>query len=138
MTKITGDHLTRSAPCLRAGNPASISSCTIGEPTTPVRADDARPRPWLDNVIVIDDDLGRCSGGGTARPEFERLLAAICSGDAACVPRGLAPRPQRARLAHPSGVLCPGLQIWRRYAWDYLDGIVPNAAPPAYDRVGAR
>ena len=27
----------------------------------------------------IDDDLGR-SGGGIARPGFERLLAAICNG----------------------------------------------------------
>jgi hypothetical protein len=36
------------------------------------------------NVIVIDDDLGR-SGGGTARPGFERLLAAICTGAAGAV-----------------------------------------------------
>ena len=28
---------------------------------------------------MIDDDLGR-SGGGTARPGFEKLLAAICEG----------------------------------------------------------
>ena len=34
--------------------------------------------------IVIDDDLGR-SGGGTARPGFERLLAAICTGAAGAV-----------------------------------------------------
>src|SRR6202008_3310655 len=31
------------------------------------------------NVDVIDDDLGR-SGGGIARPGFERLLAKICDG----------------------------------------------------------
>jgi DNA invertase Pin-like site-specific DNA recombinase len=31
------------------------------------------------NVEVIDDDLGR-SGGGIARPGFERLLATICDG----------------------------------------------------------
>jgi DNA invertase Pin-like site-specific DNA recombinase len=30
-------------------------------------------------VEIIDDDLGR-SGGGIARPGFERLLAAICDG----------------------------------------------------------
>ena len=35
-------------------------------------------------MIVIDDDLGR-SGGGTARPGFERLLAAICTGTAGAV-----------------------------------------------------
>jgi excisionase family DNA binding protein len=31
------------------------------------------------SIVVIDDDLGR-SGGGTARPGFEKLLAAICEG----------------------------------------------------------
>jgi DNA invertase Pin-like site-specific DNA recombinase len=36
------------------------------------------------NVIVIDDDLGR-SGGGTARPGFERLLTAICTGAAGAI-----------------------------------------------------
>lgn len=35
------------------------------------------------NVVVIDDDLGR-SGGG-ARPGFERLLSAICTGSAGAV-----------------------------------------------------
>ena len=38
----------------------------------------ARSLGW-DNVIVIDDDLGR-SGSGQRRPGFERLLAAICGG----------------------------------------------------------
>ena len=33
---------------------------------------------WGD-VAVIDEDLGR-SGGGVARPGFEKLLAAICEG----------------------------------------------------------
>jgi DNA invertase Pin-like site-specific DNA recombinase len=33
---------------------------------------------WSD-VQVIGDDLGR-SGGGIARPGFEKLLAAICEG----------------------------------------------------------
>src|SRR5262249_21593199 len=43
----------------------------------------ARALGWAD-VIVIDDDLGR-SGGGTARPGFERLLAAICTASAGAV-----------------------------------------------------
>jgi hypothetical protein len=33
---------------------------------------------------VIDDDLGR-SGGGIARPGFERLIAAICAGNVGAV-----------------------------------------------------
>jgi DNA invertase Pin-like site-specific DNA recombinase len=39
-------------------------------------ADRARQLGWA-TVEIIDDDLGR-SGGGIARPGFERLLAAIC------------------------------------------------------------
>ena len=38
----------------------------------------ARRLGWND-IAVIDDDLGR-SGGGIARPGFEKLLAAICEG----------------------------------------------------------
>jgi DNA invertase Pin-like site-specific DNA recombinase len=34
---------------------------------------------WFARLQIIDDDLGR-SGGGIARPGFERLLAAICAG----------------------------------------------------------
>jgi excisionase family DNA binding protein len=41
-------------------------------------ADRARQLGWAE-PIVIDDDLGR-SGGGVARPGFERLLVAICEG----------------------------------------------------------
>ena len=43
----------------------------------------ARALGW-ENVIVIDDDLGR-SGSGQLRPGFERLLAAICAGTAGAV-----------------------------------------------------
>ena len=38
----------------------------------------ARHLGWAEPVVV-DDDLGR-SGGGVARPGFERLLIAICEG----------------------------------------------------------
>jgi DNA invertase Pin-like site-specific DNA recombinase len=41
-------------------------------------ADRAKQLGWT-TVEIIDDDLGR-SGGGIARPGFERLLAAICDG----------------------------------------------------------
>src|ERR1700739_5051685 len=43
----------------------------------------ARALGW-ENVIVIDDDLGR-SGAGQVRPGFERLLAAISAGTAGAV-----------------------------------------------------
>ena len=41
-------------------------------------AEHARRLGWTEPVVV-DDDLGR-SGGGSARPGFERLLLAICEG----------------------------------------------------------
>src|SRR3954453_13502446 len=43
----------------------------------------ARALGW-EQVIVIDDDLGR-SGGGQLRPGFERLLAGIFAGKAGAV-----------------------------------------------------
>lgn len=46
-------------------------------------ADRARGLGWPD-VTVIDDDLGR-SGSGIHRPGFERLLAALCSGEVGAV-----------------------------------------------------
>ncbi len=79
MTKITPDHLARSAYVY-------VRQSTLGQMlhnpesrrrqyALPTRA---RALGW-EKVVVIDDDLGR-SGGGTARPSFERLLAAICEG----------------------------------------------------------
>src|SRR5271157_4710594 len=46
-------------------------------------ADRARQLGWQE-IVVIDDDLGR-SGSGVSRPGFERLLAAICEGRAGAV-----------------------------------------------------
>ena len=72
MTKITAEHLARTEPVSTSGNRQQTSSRTI------MRArrrqyglvDRAKQLGWS-NVEVIDDDLGR-SGGGTARPGFER------------------------------------------------------------------
>jgi DNA invertase Pin-like site-specific DNA recombinase len=79
MTKITSEHLARSAYVY------------IRQPTVDQRthnhesrrrqyglADRALQLGWA-SVEVIDDDLGR-SGGGLSRPGFERLLAATCQG----------------------------------------------------------
>ena len=67
-------------------------------------AERARLLGWSD-VVIIDDDLG-VSAGGVVRPGFERLLAAICSGEvgAVGVHRSLPPEAQRLRLAHAAGV----------------------------------
>jgi DNA invertase Pin-like site-specific DNA recombinase len=79
MTKITAEHLARSA-CVYIRQ--STADQLLHNPESRRRqyglADRARQLGWT-RVEVIDDDLGR-SGGGTARPGFERLLAAICEG----------------------------------------------------------
>jgi DNA invertase Pin-like site-specific DNA recombinase len=79
MTKITADHLGRSAfVYIRQ----STADQLLHNPESRRRqyglADRARQLGWS-SVEVIDDDLGR-SGGGIRRLGFERLLAAICEG----------------------------------------------------------
>jgi DNA invertase Pin-like site-specific DNA recombinase len=77
MTTITADHLTRSAIVY-------IRQSTLHQVTNNIESgrrqyglvERARQLGWND-VQVIDDDLGR-SGGGIARPGFEKLLAVIC------------------------------------------------------------
>jgi excisionase family DNA binding protein len=84
MNKIAPDHLARSAFVYVR---QSTADQLINNPESRRRqyalATRAKTLGW-ENVIVIDDDLGR-SGGGTARPGFERLLAAICTGTAGAV-----------------------------------------------------
>src|SRR5271157_120520 len=84
MNRITPDHLTRSAYVyVRQSTPDQLANNPESRRRQYALADRARVLGW-ENVIVIDDDLGR-SGGGTARPGFERLLAAICTGAAGAV-----------------------------------------------------
>jgi DNA invertase Pin-like site-specific DNA recombinase len=79
MTKITADHLARSA-CVYVRQ--STADQLVHNRESRRRqyglADRARQLGWT-AVEVIDDDLGR-SGGGINRPGFERMLAAICEG----------------------------------------------------------
>jgi excisionase family DNA binding protein len=84
MNKITADHLSRAAYVY-------VRQSTVDQlannPESRRRQYALRTRAQalgFVNVIVIDDDLGR-SGGGTARPGFERLLTAICTGAAGAV-----------------------------------------------------
>src|SRR5436190_14666903 len=79
MTKITPDHLTRSAYVyIRQSTADQLLQHTESRQRQYGLADRARQFGWSD-VVVIDDDLGR-SGSGISRPGFERLLAAICEG----------------------------------------------------------
>ena len=43
----------------------------------------ARQLGWT-SIEIVDDDLGR-SGGGIARPGFDRLIVAICAGNVGAV-----------------------------------------------------
>ncbi|WOH52258.1 MULTISPECIES: recombinase family protein [unclassified Bradyrhizobium] len=84
MTKITGDHLRRNAYVyVRQSTMDQLLHNPESRRRQYALTTRARALGW-DDAIVIDDDLGR-SGGGAVRPGFERLLAAICSGDAGAV-----------------------------------------------------
>jgi len=79
MTKITSEHLARIACVyIRQSTADQLVHNHESRRRQYGLADRARQLGWS-AVEVIDDDLGR-SGGGIARPGFERLLAAICEG----------------------------------------------------------
>jgi excisionase family DNA binding protein len=79
MTKITPDHLARQAIVyIRQSTADQVATNLESQRRQYGLAERARQLGWSD-VVVIDDDLGR-SGGGIARPGFEKLLAAICEG----------------------------------------------------------
>src|ERR1700757_908281 len=84
MNKITAEHLARDAYVYVR---QSTADQLLNNPESRRRqyalVTRARALGWQ-NVVVIDEDLGR-SGGGQARPGFERLLAAICAGSAGAV-----------------------------------------------------
>ena len=79
MSKITHEHLGRQAIVyIRQSTADQVANNLESQRRQYGLADRARQLGWSD-VAVIDDDLGR-SGGGVARPGFEKLLAAICEG----------------------------------------------------------
>jgi excisionase family DNA binding protein len=79
MTKIAPDHLARQALVyVRQSTQDQVQHNHESRRRQYGLADRARQLGWAEPV-VIDDDLGR-SGGGVARPGFERLLLAICAG----------------------------------------------------------
>src|SRR6201986_2871408 len=79
MTTITADQLERSAIVyIRQSTAYQVTNNLESGRRQYALTERARQLGW-DDVVVIDDDLGR-SGGGVARPGFERLLGAICEG----------------------------------------------------------
>ena len=79
MSKISAEHLARSAfVYVRQSTTYQVINNLESQRRQYGLVDRARELGWND-VQLVDDDLGR-SGAGTARPGFERLLAAICEG----------------------------------------------------------
>jgi excisionase family DNA binding protein len=79
MTKITPDHLARSAYVyIRQSTADQLLHNAESRRRQYALQERAQHLGWAD-VVVIDHDLGR-SGSGVSRPGFERLLAAICEG----------------------------------------------------------
>jgi DNA invertase Pin-like site-specific DNA recombinase len=79
MSKITPEHLARQAVVyIRQSTADQVANNLESKRRQYGLADRARQLGWTD-VAIIDNDLGR-SGGGIARPGFEKLLAAICDG----------------------------------------------------------
>jgi len=84
MNKIAADHLGRQAfVYVRQSTQDQLLHNHESRRRQYALADRARQLGWAEPE-VIDDDLGR-SGGGVARPGFERLLLAICEGRAGIV-----------------------------------------------------
>ena len=84
MTKIMPEHLARGAfVYVRQSTADQLLHNHESRHRQYGLADRARQLGWQE-IIVIDDDLGR-SGSGVSRPGFERLLAAICEGRAGAV-----------------------------------------------------
>jgi excisionase family DNA binding protein len=79
MNKIMPEHLARAAfVYVRQSTVYQVLNNLESQRRQYGLVDRARQLGWTE-VQLVDDDLGR-SGGGTARPGFEKLLAAICEG----------------------------------------------------------
>src|ERR1700728_2787054 len=79
MSKIMPEDLARSAfVYVRQSTAYQVVNNLESQRRQYALVERARQLGW-DDVQVVDDDLGK-SGGGTTRPGFEKLLAAICEG----------------------------------------------------------
>ncbi len=79
MSKIMPEHLARAAfVYVRQSTAYQVVNNLESQRRQYGLVERARQLGW-DDVQVVDDDLGK-SGGGTTRPGFEKLLAAICEG----------------------------------------------------------
>ena len=74
MNRVNAEHLSRGAVVyIRQSTADQVQHNLESQRRQYALADRARELGW-NEVVVIDDDLGR-SGSGVHRPGFERLLA---------------------------------------------------------------
>ncbi len=84
MKRVTPEHLSRTAwVYVRQSTPGQVRQHHESRGRQYALQDRARQLGWRD-VEVVDEDLGR-SGGGTERPGYDRLLAAVCRGEVGAV-----------------------------------------------------
>jgi excisionase family DNA binding protein len=84
MTKITADHLCRTAYVyIRQSTLSQLQHNPESRRRQYALEDRARALGWQE-VEVLDEDLGR-SGAGVARSGFDRLLTAVCKGEVGAV-----------------------------------------------------
>jgi excisionase family DNA binding protein len=84
MSKITAEHLSRAAYLyVRQSTPGQLVNNLESRRRQYALKDRAHALGW-DNVIVVDDDLGR-TASGIERLGFEHLLAAVCTNAAGAV-----------------------------------------------------
>lgn len=82
--KITQDHLARAAYIyIRQSTPDQVQYNLESRQRQYALCERARALGWA-KPVTIDEDLGR-SGGGSERPGYERLLAAVCQGQVGIV-----------------------------------------------------
>ena len=106
MMRVTPEHLSRAAwVYVRQSTPGQVRQHHESRGRQYALQDRARQLGWCD-IEVVDEDLGR-SGGGTERPGYDRLLAAVCRGDVGAVLSLEASRLARngRRVAYPDRLL---------------------------------
>ena len=85
MTKITPEHLGRSAYIyIRQSSTYQVANNLESRRRRYGLVERARQLGW-ESIEVIDEDLGKSGSGGTERPGFQKLLAAIREGRAGAV-----------------------------------------------------
>ena len=83
--KLTADRLRRrSLVYVRQSSPGQVAHNQESQRRQYGLADHARQLGFQD-VVVIDEDLGRSGSGLMERPGFQRLVADVCTGEVGAV-----------------------------------------------------